>query len=151
MQFKDQNGYHMPKAGLQPLFTAADECTPEFEWKDVDFVTDRNGLCKLLRWISFALGTNPEKEAREFRVDLELAGEKTVLMNRWENRNREVMPGYTFGFNFEKAITNETPGCENSTGHHRVVTYVRVSSLESLDLTYLISLGHGWFEDGRSI
>ncbi|KAG5642419.1 hypothetical protein DXG03_002821 [Asterophora parasitica] len=86
---------------------------PEFDWAAIDFVTDRNNLRKLLRWV----GNNADKD---FRVDMQLAG-KTILLNRWENRYREQMPGMTFGFNFEKVSTRAAPGCESSTGHHRIV------------------------------
>ncbi|TFK40515.1 hypothetical protein BDQ12DRAFT_679577 [Crucibulum laeve] len=111
----------MPSAVLLPLITAVDIKAKEegllsFDWPSVDFVTDRNGLRKLLRWIVGG-------EVKNFRIDLQLAGEKTVLFNRWERRTRELFSGYTFGFNFEKASTKHAYGCENSTGHHRIVTY----------------------------
>lgn len=124
VRFKDQNGYQMPNATLQPLLVAVDQCTPAFDWSDVDFVTDRNGLRKLLRWISYD-PSDPEKEMpKKWRIDVQLAGAKTVLMSRWEDRHREVMPGYTFGFNFEEAMTTKAEGCGNSSGHHRIITYV---------------------------
>jgi len=88
----------------------------KFDWASVDFVTDRNGLRKLIRWIG-------GQDVRDFRIDLQLAGEKTILCNRWEKRNRETFNGRTFGFSFEKASTEAAPGCRGSTGHHRIVTY----------------------------
>ncbi|GLB38579.1 putative geranylgeranyl pyrophosphate synthetase [Lyophyllum shimeji] len=119
ISFKDQNGYRCPTAVLLPLITAVDRMSEldneEFDWAAIDFVTDRNNLRKLLRWVS---GTAPN----DFRIDMQLAG-KTVLLNRWENRYREQMSGRTFGFNFEKASTVAAPGCEGSTGHHRIVRY----------------------------
>jgi hypothetical protein len=107
---------------LLPLMTAVDiyaeeEGSPPFEWNSVDIVTDRNGLSKLLRWI----GGN--QDAREFRIDLQLAGKKTVLFNRWEKRTREKGISYTYGNNFEKASTQAAEGCPGSTGHYRIVCY----------------------------
>ncbi|KAG6890589.1 hypothetical protein C0992_000407 [Termitomyces sp. T32_za158] len=103
---------------LFPLITAVNHVSSQneekFDWASIDFVTDRNNLRKLLRWIN---GT-----ASDFRIDVQLAG-KTVLLNRWENRYQEQMSGRTYGFNFEKASTKAVPGCENSTGHHRIVRY----------------------------
>lgn len=111
----------MPRAVLLPLITAVNKRTEgkvdKFDWASVDFVTDRNGLRKLLRWIG-------GQDVRDFRIDLQLAGEKTILCNRWEKRNRETFNGRTFGFSFEKASTEAAPGCRGSTGHHRIVTYV---------------------------
>lgn len=115
----------MPTAVLLPLITAVDksheasDSPAAFDWsaEKIDFVTDRNGLRKLMRWTD---GADPD---REFRIDTQLAG-NTVLLNRWETRTRVNYSGYTFGFNFEKASTDPALGCENSTGHHRIVKYV---------------------------
>lgn len=121
--FSDQNGFRMPSSTLLPLITAVDKkaADPEsadFDWASVDFVTDRNGLRKLLRWID-------GKADKDFRIDTQLAGDSTVLFNRWDKRTREEFNGRTYGFNFEKASTRPAKGCENSTGHHRIITYVR--------------------------
>lgn len=112
----------MPKAVLLPLIMAVNKQAemykrPPFEWSSVDIVTDRNGLRKLTRWV---VG----EEVRDFRIDLQLAGENTVLMNRWEKRNREIFSGRTYGFSFERASTIPAPACKDSTGHHRIITYV---------------------------
>jgi hypothetical protein len=119
--FSDQNGYRMPKAVLLPLIMAVHKQTEAskkgpFDWTSVDIVTDRNGLRKLSRWVG-------GEDVRDFRIDLQLAGDKTVLMNRWEKRNREVFSGRTYGFSFEKASTIPAPGCRDSTGHHRIIAY----------------------------
>ena len=93
----------------------------KFDWSSVDFVTDRNGLRKLLRWINSTSRDPP----RDFRIDMELAGSKTVLMSRWEQITKE-QPGTrrSYGFNFEEDMTVPGPGCERGTGYHRIVTYV---------------------------
>ncbi|KAJ6624424.1 hypothetical protein B0H10DRAFT_739122 [Mycena sp. CBHHK59/15] len=123
--FVDQNGFQMPSAVLLPLITAVDKVNEAnsspsgFDWSAVDFVTDRNGLRKLMRWID---GINDEVPPKDFRIDLQLVG-NTVLFNRWEKRTRENFSGFTYGFNFEKASTEPAPGCEESSGHHRIVKY----------------------------
>ncbi|KAG6864833.1 hypothetical protein C0991_006893, partial [Blastosporella zonata] len=118
LSFKDQNGFRCPNHVLLPLITAVNHMSSlndeNFDWASFDFVTDRNNLRKLLRWIN--------GQANDFRIDIQLAG-RTVLLNRWENRYQEHMSGRTFGFNFEKASTKSAPGCEASTGHHRIVRY----------------------------
>jgi len=95
----------------------AEEDGETFDWATVDLISDRNGLRKLLRWIGGAADMRP------FRIDLQLAGKKTVLFNRWEKRYREDFSGYTYGFNFEKASTMHAKDCEESTGHHRIISY----------------------------
>ncbi|KAJ7200323.1 hypothetical protein GGX14DRAFT_372230 [Mycena pura] len=128
--FIDQNGFRMPSAVLLPLITAVD-ATHEasgspaaFDWAgaNFDFITDRNGLRKLMRWIDGANRDADSDPPKEFRIDTQLAG-RTVLLNRWEKRTRENLSGYTYGFNFEKASTDPAIGCEDSTGHHRMVSY----------------------------
>lgn len=96
------------------------------DWSSVDFVTDRSNLRKLLRWIK---GTGEEVK-REFRIDLQLAGERTVLMTRWErinqtSRRRKLAEHHTgIGHNFEKESTVPAKGCERGISHHRIVKYV---------------------------
>ncbi|KAJ7776845.1 hypothetical protein DFH07DRAFT_877028, partial [Mycena maculata] len=124
--FVDQNGFRFPSAMLLPLILAVDKTheaggsPAAFEWADhFDFVTDRNGLRKLMRWID---GADAELPPKDFRIDMQLAG-RTVLFNRWEKRTRENYSGFTYGFNFEKASTDPALGCEESSGHHRIVKY----------------------------
>jgi len=104
----------------------------KFDWPSVDFITDRNGLRKLLRWIN----ATPEADdpPRDFRIDIQLAGSKTVLMNRWEQITKE-QPGSrrSYGFNFEEATTVPASGCERGTGHHRIVTYVGLLTTKNLE------------------
>lgn len=117
--FKNQNGFRFPNAIFLPLVQAVEMNNADFDWSAIDFVTDRNGLRKLLRWIS-------TPDPKNFRIDTQLAGKHTVLLNRWENGTRESMDGRgysTYGFSFEKASTKPAQGCEDSTGHHRIVKY----------------------------
>jgi hypothetical protein len=123
----DRNRHHFPSAPLTPLFAsadvlAADGTTEPVDWPEVDFVTDRNGLRKLLRW-----ATSSEK-LRDFRIDLQLAGNITVIMNRWEDRTVDYPHPFVYGLSFEHNTTKPAPGCEGSDGHHRTVSYVRSSS-----------------------
>ncbi|TFY73402.1 hypothetical protein EWM64_g10610 [Hericium alpestre] len=117
-RFKDQNGFRMPSSVLLPLMKAVDIIGKEIDWPAIDFVTDRNGLRKLMEWI--------EKGPRcsTFRIDMELAGERTVLFNRFETNTKDIARGNTFGFIFEREATVPAPGCERATGHRRIVKYV---------------------------
>ena len=126
--FVDQNGFRSPSAPLLPLFKSidnieTDDDQQDIDWPSVDFVTDRNGLRKLLRWIN---GTVKDG----FRIDMQLAGRQTVLFDRWEKRTREV-PSWAYGHNFESESTTPAPGCKLGTGHHRIITYV--SLVQRLD------------------
>ncbi|KAH9947480.1 hypothetical protein B0H21DRAFT_789871 [Amylocystis lapponica] len=121
IQFIDQNGYRVPSSPLLPLIRAvevvAEDNAESFDWGAVDIVTDRNGLRKLLRWIN-----DNDGSLKEFRIDTQLAGERTVLLSRWEKRTREDN-SMGYGFNFEHENSTPAPGCERGTGHHRIVKY----------------------------
>ena len=84
-----------------------------FKFSDVDVVSDRNALRKLLRWIQGG------KDVRDFRIDVQLAG-STVIFTRREPTDDEDAAGY--GKAFEKAATRYNP---DEAGHHRIATYVR--------------------------
>ncbi|KAJ7055940.1 hypothetical protein C8F01DRAFT_993761 [Mycena amicta] len=143
--FVDQNSFRAPDGQtLLPIVVAVDKVheidarnerteSMGFDWASerIDFMTDRNGLRKLLRWID-ASGKNVgaagngenDRAMKDWRIDMQLApGGRTVFLNRWEKRNQEQMPGWTYGFNFEKAATTAPRGVAQSTGHHRIVSY----------------------------
>ena len=124
--FIDQNGHRMKRRfTLLPLIKAVQSTTTRkkdpsgFDWSSVGFVADRNSLRKLVAW------ANNKSDC--WRIDTQLAGEKTVLMNGWSPVTKRTSgQSQSYGFNFEKACTHPAPGCESGTGHHRIVAYVRV-------------------------
>ncbi len=129
----DQNAYRVPTAVLLPLFvavnikssldTTSSSNSPSssvtqshFDWPSNDFITDRNNLRKLLRWIN----NSPDSD---FRIDMQLAGKKTVLMSRYTRSVREKAE-YGFGHTFEKACAKAAAQCEGGVSHHRIIRYV---------------------------
>ena len=107
---------------MLPLFTAADVIHGKkapVDWPTVDIITDRNGLRKLLRWLSPSVG----REVRDFRIDVDLIGTKTIMLSRWEDRMHNPPNARSYGFAFEAATTRPAPGCPPS-GHYRAITYV---------------------------
>lgn len=121
--YVDQNSHRMDTYPLLPLFRASDIMDEtrqnKVDWDTVDVVTDRNNLRKLLAWV--------EGSDNDFRIDLQLGGSWTLLLQRWEPITVEgAGPGY--GDNFERAMTRPAPGCERGTltGHHRVIKYVSI-------------------------
>ena len=113
----DHNAYHMKEMPLLPLFAAVDatEDADTFDWSAIDVITDRNGLRRLLRWIS---GANE----KNFRIDLQLAGKKTMLMIRWEKEATSPFLGFTYGDNYFNGVAKKPH--EEATGHHRIISYV---------------------------
>lgn len=94
---------------------------------------------------------------KDFRIDLQLGGENTILMHRWATRAREWISAPKGGCrsNFESESTAKAPGCEDGEGHYRIVQYVSdlyecvmgTCGLTSWD----VREDHRRVEDGRSI
>lgn len=121
--FIDQNGFRLEKHALVPLFAAADACGAALDWGTVDVVTDRNNLLKLLSWI--APGCAKSKHRSGFRIDVALAGTRTLLMRRWEARP-VVYGSRGYGDGFERAFSRGVLGSSvrgTLAGHNRVVSY----------------------------
>ncbi|KZL67602.1 geranylgeranyl pyrophosphate synthetase, partial [Colletotrichum incanum] len=109
----DQNAArsHYP---LEPLLRALLVQNPKFELGDIDLVTDRNNIRKLLRFVQ-------KSSSDPFEIQVEIAGSKTALFTRVETKTKDTIQGFRgFGHNFEKAYTK---GLVGSTGHHRIVHY----------------------------
>jgi hypothetical protein len=113
--YVDQNGSRLPNMPLLPLFQAIDYSQP-LDWPSIDFVTDRRNLRDILAW---ACGSN-----KSFRIDTQLAGQKTVLFCGWTPRAKVTADGKSFGHSFEKEATRSGDGLEDSSSHHRMIVYV---------------------------
>ncbi|TFK74718.1 hypothetical protein BDN72DRAFT_832775, partial [Pluteus cervinus] len=112
----------LPDAPLLPLMVAVEELQESkhkaFPWHTVDIMADRSNLRKLFRWIH-GRGPNPTT----FRIDLFLAGDRTILMKRWEKRDKELGNGFSYGMNFRSEATDLPLGCKGSVGHQHIVRY----------------------------
>ena len=64
------------------------------------------------------------KSDKLFRLDLQLAGKKTLLINRVSLKYAEEHTYRTYREGFRKAAMVAAPGCRNAMEHHRIVTYV---------------------------
>ncbi|KAK8050701.1 hypothetical protein PG994_012431 [Apiospora phragmitis] len=116
-----QNAACHPDSPMEPLFRALYQAGPSFDVRNIDVVTDRNNLRKLL---SFVDPKSTRFGLEAFTIHAELAVENTVIISRVEAQTHEIIgPEKFVGYDheFEKAYTT----CEipNSTGHHRVITY----------------------------
>lgn len=118
LYFVDGHGAHMGhQSPLLPIFAAIDTLHDNFPYRDLDLVTDRNSLRKLLRCID-------QQRDRAFRIDIDLVG-KTCLFTRREESLMETISDFRgYGHEFEKAATRSRRGFEEEASHHRIVTYV---------------------------
>lgn len=106
----DENRYYHPEYPIEPLFRAVQICSPDFDLKSIDFVTDRNNLRKFLNFI--------EGKSKDFQVDFQRVGDLIIFIR---NDKKRVEISNDFGLNFEKKLTNST--LNQAKGYRRVVSY----------------------------
>ena len=106
-------GDHSP---MLPIFAAIDALHNNFAYKELDLVTDRNSLRKLLRYIE-----NVDIKDN-FRIDVDLVGKTCLFTRQEENTTYDRHNGY--GHEYLKAATRVPSGCEKMLDHRRIITYV---------------------------
>jgi hypothetical protein len=112
-QMVDENRYHQAEYPLESLFRAVKLCTPELDYNNIDFVTDRNNLRKLFNFV--------DKSAdKSFRIDFQKIGNFIVLI-RNEEKTKEICNDY--GKDFEEKVTIPDPDYLVQGSHRRVVKY----------------------------
>lgn len=92
----------------------------------------------LRKILNFCLGEEPPA----FKIQL-LCVSNTLIAERCEKSDSIILHGSQntgYGHSFEQAFTRPQPGCENSTGHHRVLLYnisgVKCSVCSEVDASY---------------
>ncbi|MCJ1474345.1 hypothetical protein MMC13_003003 [Lambiella insularis] len=116
-RYVDQNGDRYPWSPLEPLFLAMEELHPDFEWSDIDVVTDRRPLRKLFGFVTC------EKEDFQFSIEVK---DKMVIFIRKELSTRDpIPPGEFRGYrqSFEEAYTKLPMSAKGSTSHNRIFRY----------------------------
>ncbi|KAI9766467.1 MAG: hypothetical protein M1840_006574 [Geoglossum simile] len=116
--FVDQNSARCPENPADALFRSLAIMRPDFSMRDVDLVTDRNCLRKLLRFIA-------RNTDISFRIDINIVG-GVMIFRRWEEETSQTVRGLQhigYGYNFEAESTAFDPDLAGSRGHHRVVRY----------------------------
>ncbi|KAI5989810.1 hypothetical protein F5J12DRAFT_501599 [Pisolithus orientalis] len=104
------------RSPLIPIFAAVDSLRDDFQYRDLDLITDRNSLRKLLRCID-------QQHDKTFRIDLDLLG-KTCLLTRCEETLTDTIKEFHgFGVEYERAATKPRRGSEEETSHHRIISY----------------------------
>ncbi|KIY64784.1 hypothetical protein CYLTODRAFT_357962 [Cylindrobasidium torrendii FP15055 ss-10] len=117
LTYIDQNSKRMEGHGssLLPIFIAVNKMDAAFDYSNVDIVSDRNNLRKLLRWVTGSVD-------KDFRIDVDIVG-STCLFTRCEEKTTEYVTEFRgFGHEYEKAATCVPEGSKGMTGHHRIIT-----------------------------
>ncbi|KAF5360700.1 hypothetical protein D9756_004995 [Leucocoprinus leucothites] len=149
--YREQYDTRMRSAPLLPLLLAVNHWherthsqPSQYPWHSVDFVTNRNSLRHLLRIFrtdnggsngrggrgaNYRRGSFTHPYSKPFRIDIELTGTRTILLNRWEPTDSEPTYINSYGFNFENAFTREAEAVSalddsgETARHHRINSY----------------------------
>lgn len=99
---------------------------PSFDWASVDIVADRAALRKLSRWANATLSVRPTnyESHTNFRLDLQLVGTKTLLINRRSLRFEERHLGHTYRTGFEKGFMTYPVTFRDAIDYYRILNYV---------------------------
>ncbi|OAG12103.1 uncharacterized protein CC84DRAFT_67352 [Paraphaeosphaeria sporulosa] len=116
---EDAKAAKLPTYPYEPAFRALATMNPSTKFDDIDIVTRRNSLRKLL---DFAAG----KAIDPFRMDLHMVND-TLFISRKEASAAFMIHGAHnsgHGHNFETRFTKPGNGLNQSHSHHRVVRYL---------------------------
>ncbi|KAF8313260.1 hypothetical protein DL93DRAFT_2167965 [Clavulina sp. PMI_390] len=109
----NQDLFRSQQSPLIPLVESVRFLNPSFDFSMIDIVTNRNNLRKLLEWI--------QGSKDEFRINIQRAGNGTVLFTRWEDQvSMRAAAGY--GFEFKKDMTDPSDR-RPPDHHHRTIAY----------------------------
>ncbi|KAF2667038.1 hypothetical protein BT63DRAFT_427456 [Microthyrium microscopicum] len=115
-----QNAARHPDCPIEPLFRALYITHPSFDISEVDVISDRNNIRKLLGFIN--PGSSKYKPD-SFSISVEVI-KKTAIFSREETATTEFLGPRDFrgfGHEFEKLYTVKK--LRQSSGHHRILSY----------------------------
>lgn len=115
-----QNAFRHPESPLELLFRSLYIERPSYNIHQVNVITNRNNVRKLLSFIN----PNLTKNGREpFTIDIEITSNTAIFCRAETETYRFVGPHDFRGHSheFEKAFT--TTQVSGSTGHHRIISY----------------------------
>lgn len=77
VQIMDMNSHFLPEFPLEPVLRSVIECSPEFQFKNIDFVSDRGGIKKLFNFIDNC-------DINSFRIDFKRIGNQILFIRNDE-------------------------------------------------------------------
>lgn len=109
-----QKEYRLPiESSLVGFLESVRFHNPAYPFASLDIITERNNLRKLLAW---AQGSQDD-----FRIDIERAGQRSVLLTRWKGGYIPIN-NRSYGHSFEARTTSADH--PNFLQHERIISYV---------------------------
>ncbi|KAJ5720197.1 hypothetical protein N7493_007075 [Penicillium malachiteum] len=118
--FIAQNAFRHPESPLEPLFRSLYIEHPWYDMQQIDMITDRNNIRKLLSFINPRISSNGREP---FTINVETTGNITIFCRSETETHVVLGPGEYrgHGHEFEKAYTRDQ--VSGSTGHYRIISY----------------------------
>lgn len=115
-----QNAFRHPESPLEPLFRSLYTEKPSYNIHQVDLITDRNNVRKLLSFINPNLSRNG---LEPFTIEIEVTSNTAIFCRAESETHTFIGPNdfKGYGHEFEKVFT--TTQVSGSTGHHRIISY----------------------------
>ena len=96
----DENAFQYPVYPIEPMFRAVHECTPDFDFKSVDLITDRNILRTLFSYAD-------AKFADSWKIDFKRVGNSVIL---YRSDEKDTVFYEDYSQDFEQKVTTRNPG-----------------------------------------
>jgi hypothetical protein len=111
----DYNYARQPRTPFEPMFAALGVMNPNYQFKDIDVLSDRNSLRTLLEFVQ-------GKANGPLRLDL-FCISNTLVIIRNESKWWKYADGKSYGCNFEDQFTRPAAGMEDATNHYRAIRF----------------------------
>ena len=111
--FIDENHHRMPNWPLEALFRSVKHCSPDFNFKNVDVISDRSNLRRLL-----AVSNGQHKDS--FRIDGQML-DNTMAFIQCEKQ--DAVQDHSYGFNFEDRVSHPRAPIYNGCSYRSIVTF----------------------------
>ena len=128
-RYVDQNADRNPGSPLESLVSAVNTLQPDFNFSQINVITDRRPIRKLFGFVSGEHGKSEFGPATGFKFGVQIMENGSAMLTRIEEESREcVKAGEKHNLQcyrqaFEHAYTKIPAWAEESTSHHRIVSY----------------------------
>ncbi|KAK5121194.1 hypothetical protein LTR85_005678 [Meristemomyces frigidus] len=114
-RYIDNNAGRCPKSPAEPLIRAVLHQQPDFDFSNIDLITDRHTIAALLKLLG--------GETDSLQCMADVAG-NTIIFERHESHTKEVITTFVgCRSDFEKHYLTFPERCQGTASHHRIVTY----------------------------
>lgn len=121
-KYIDQNADRNPSSPLEPLLVAVKTTSKDFDYNNIDIISDRSPIRKLLGFVAPEHGDPKNTGVASFSILIEVVGD-TAIFNRCQSATRQTEGIIGYRSAFDKHYLKISASVGNSTSHHRIIRY----------------------------